>query len=101
MKAYRMDDYYVMAANSPEEAKTLYLKNDLGEEEDIDLKEVDIDKECMLFPVKELSEQYHDQSKYPRQKVEDYWSVEITYREAMSFHTEDKPYILSVSSDLL
>lgn len=101
MTAYKMDDYYTIVANSEDKAKALYLECDLGEEEGIDIQKADIDKCYMFFPLKDLPEQYHDISKYPTQKYEGEDHVEITYREAMSFHTEDEPYILSVSSDLI
>jgi len=96
------DDYFTIVAESKEQAEQFY-EEVIGELDDgVELEEVDRSIKTMLYPVDKLPEQYHDESKYPREEwANEYIGVKITLNEAMKFRKEEPPYILSVSSDVL
>lgn len=102
MKVYS-DDYYSVVAENLEQAKRFFLDQELTDEEALDeIREINPDKRKVWFPVNELPEQYHDQNKYPQQDwCGEYIGVELTLTEAMQYHTENPPYVISVSSDLV
>lgn len=96
------DEYYTIVAETKEEAEKFYVDNELGDTEDIELKEVDGSKSKVWFSIDELPEEYHDKDKYPRESICDmYIGVKITLDEAIKFKKEKPPYILSISSDLI
>lgn len=97
------DDYYSVAADSLEQATQFFLEQELIDEENAgDIREINPDKHKVWFPVYELPEQYHDQDKYPQKDwCGEYIGIELTLTEAMQFHEEIPPYIISVSSELV
>lgn len=103
ISVFDIDGYYKIAAESKEQAEKLAEDEELID--DIDecvIEEVEPSKHKMWFPVEELPEEYHDESKYPRKNwCGEYTGVEITLSEAVENIKEDPPYVLSISSELV
>ncbi|GBF35430.1 hypothetical protein DCCM_4557 [Desulfocucumis palustris] len=102
MKFYS-DDYYTVVAKNRKEAVKFFITEKLTDEEGLDeIQEINPEKKKMLFPVDELPEQYHDEEMYPRKNLfGEYLGVEITLQEAVQYHKEKPPYIISMSSELM
>mgnify|MGYP006894386954 CR=1 FL=1 len=95
------NDYCTIVAETQEQAEKLF-EEELGDLPEDGLRAVDGSKRKMWFPIDELPERYHDETKHPRRDWHgEYTGVEITLSEAMRFRKDKPPYMLSVSSDLV
>lgn len=107
MRAFRVDEYYTVVAHGEEEALGCYVEEyGITPDDNINdcVEEINPEKSRMFYPVneipvarlKELIKLGHKQEKWDGDLC-----ISITKAEVMKLKNENKPYILSVSSDVL
>ncbi|SCG82702.1 hypothetical protein DW1_1129 [Proteiniborus sp. DW1] len=107
MRAFRVDEYYTVVAHGGEEALSCYVE-EYGITPDDELyegvEEINPEKSRMFYPVSEIPVTRLEELIELGHKQE-IWDgdlcISITKAEAMKLRNETKPYILSVSSDVL
>ncbi|WIF95143.1 hypothetical protein [Caminicella sporogenes] len=104
MRAFEVNDYWTIIAKNKDEAIKFYIEECEGDETEIFAKEINPEKHYMYFPIEEIPETRLKELKQENAKTYEYEGkiyIQITKAEAMKYRKEEKPYILSVSAELL